>query len=220
MSVILDALQKARADRRKNQAETHPNSVAKVLEPALNGPGENASIRKANGKGWIVPVSIIFGVLCLLALAGGAFFMLYDQIRRMEKPVAPTQHAVQPNDSGQPVSTAQPLSTQASPVVAAPSNSTPASLSTPVPLADLPVQTPAPPSDLPAAAAGAVPTPAGLKLGSIACEANEDDCIAHINGRIVKVGDRVKQFQVMKITADAVILRGNSGDVVTLSLFD
>ena len=237
MSVILDALQKARTDRRKNQVEPHPNSVARVLEPEVHGSADMVALPRR--KSWLVPVSLIFGLICLLALAGGAFFLLYDQVRQLNAPAKVTT----PGVANVPAS-ASAEAVNAELAVAAGAVPTPSA--TPVPLQDLPVQPPAavagpaavaapaggvsidvaPPGASSASAsvpAAAPAASAALKLGSIVCEA--DDCIAHVNGRTVRVGDQIKNYTVTQITADSVTLQsaaanGAAGEVVTLSLFD
>ena len=141
--------------------------------------------------------------VCLLTLIGGAFFLLYDQIRKLNAPASRDTTAV------------------VSPVPAA------AVMATPVPLSELPVQTPAP-QLAPAVVAPTGSEPANgatqnaassFKLGSIVCEA--DDCIANLNGRSVKVGDRVKNYDVTEITPSSITLQGSSpADTVTLSHYD
>ena len=210
MSVILDALHKARTDRRKNQSEPNSNSVARVLEPVVAAP--EAPIRpekQRGGSGWMLALTILLVFVCLLVLAGGAFFLLYDQMRRLE-PAATAQTV--------PASNAD--ASLALPQVPA------AALVTPLPLAELPVQTPVPsvvpatPAVAPAAVVAPTVTPAeSMKLGSIVCEAN--DCIANLNGRSVRVGDRVRNYQVIEITPSAITLQGSTPtDVLTLSHYD
>jgi len=207
MSVILDALHKARTDRRKNQSESNPNSVARVLEPVVAMPEAPARSEKRGGGGWMLALTILLVFVCLLVLAGGAFFLLYDQMRRLE-PVATAQQPVQPPVANNGV---------AMPAVPA------AALATPLPLSELPVQTPSPVS-APAAVVAVAPTAAvnpadNFKLGSIVCEAN--DCIAHLNGRSVRVGDRLKNYQVIEITPTDLTLQGPApNDVITLSHYD
>jgi len=212
MSVILDALHKARTDRRKNHSESNPNSVARVLEPVVAPP--EAPLRpekQRGGSGWMLALTILLIFVCVLVLAGGAFFLLYDQMRRLE-PVATMQ----------PVQASEVNSAATMPAVPA------AALATPLPLSELPVQTPAPviaPVEAPAAAVAVAPTAAAVnpadsfKLGSIVCE--ENDCIANLNGRSVRVGDRVRNYQVIAITPSDITLQGSAPtDVITLSHYD
>lgn len=204
MSVILDALQKARTDRRKRQDETHPNSVARVLDPGVAPPPPvNVAAPQGGSRTWLIALPVVVAVICLLALIGGAFFLLYDQVRDLNSTSAVTKTEA---DKPEPVS--------AAPVAAV--------MPTPVPLSELPVQTPAPAAVVPVAPAPAVApaaAPASIKLGSIVCEG--DDCIANLNGRSVKVGDKVKNYTVTEITPSSVTLQGaNVADSVTLSHYD
>ncbi len=235
MSVILDALQKARGDRHKNQVEPHPNSVARVLEPTVAGAPEPPP-RHAGG--WLLAVFIIIGSILLLALAGGAFYLLYDQVRRLQPQAAVTTAPIVPPAATDPGAIATP-SLEAELAVS------PGALPPPLPLSDLPIQPPAAASAgapgagtelpvsgpavaapsttyAPAQAAPAAPAATAapqFKLGSIVCEDNV--CMALINGRTVRQGDRVKDYVVTEITDKGVTLKSSSGsDEIHLDLYN
>lgn len=209
MSVILDALHKARGDKKKHQSETHPNSVAKVLEPAI------AQVEtRQPGRNWLLTTILVLAGLCVLTVLGGAIFLLYDQIRKLETrtEVAAAQAAQAPP----PAPAAQPA-----PQVHY------AILPPPVPLADLPVQTPAPTASASAMAAvtDAAPATAApattneeFNLGSIACEGS--DCIANLNNRTVRVGDKVRGYEITAIEPTTLTMRHTaSGKEMTLDLY-
>lgn len=259
MSVILDALHKARSDKRNPQPETQPNSVARVLdagaasEAMLDAHDGGAAGRGRGGRsgrgGWVVVLSVFFGLACLSALVGGAFFLLYYQGKRLEESRIVGTKTSEAGGSIAPVNTGIPVingtdalaSSEAAQILetglALP---TVPSLPTPLPLSDLPVQPPARAAaaavtvevapQQPAAAivapavAGTASAPVvaaapSFKLGSIVCDNN--DCLASLNGRTIRVGDEIRQYRVLRITSKEVTLKSITGnDVVTLSLYD
>lgn len=207
MSVILDALHKARGDKRKLESEPHAGTVAKVLDAgsAPVTPSSGIATQKSKSDGneragmtWLVVTSVIFGGLCLLLLIGGAFFLLYNQIQRLE------------------VRSSQASMEQVQPVMAGAEPLPAAVLPTPLPLSDLPIQ---PPSASGAAMnPGAAPVRPEFTLGSIVCE--NSDCLASLNGRTVRSGDEIQGYQVHEITPTTVLLKSVTGnDEVTLSLY-
>lgn len=205
MSVILDALHKARGDRRKPAAEQpHEQTVARVVDAGLAPQNTFApGSPRSGGRGWIIAMGVIFGIICLIALIGGAFFLLYDQMRRIETVASQPSPATTANAGAAPTIIQMP----------APPVATPAPiLQTPVPLTELPVQAPG----VAAASSEAEPD---FELGSIVCENN--DCLASLNGRSVRVGETVKGYKVTKIDSTSVSLRSEkNGNEITLSLFD
>lgn len=208
MSVILDALHKARGDRRDKQSEPHANTVARVLDAGAAMPpaviaAEKASLR---GRGWIAVVAVIFGTLCLIALIGGAFFLLYDQMRRIEARSAQGAVAAIPAANA---TTVAPV-----PEVAQ------APLPTPLPLSELPIQPPAAVAgSVSAASVAAAPAQPHFTLGSIVCEGT--DCLASLNGRSMRVGEVIKGYKVMAIDPSTITIKSVSGnDEITLSLYD
>jgi len=224
MSVILDALQKARGDRKRNTApagdvEAVGNNVARVLDAGLHvaAPPPEATPRSAGARGgWVLPVLIGILGLLLVVMAGGAFFLLYQQLGKLDgRPNAPVLNAgatAVPGVNGGAVMGADAAG------AGVPAES--AALPTPVPVSELPVQTPG----VDNANGGAAVQVSGAKradftLGSIVCE--HQDCIASVNGRSVRVGDVVKGYRVIKIDATTVTIKNVSGsDELTLSLFD
>jgi hypothetical protein len=222
MSVILEALQKARSDR-KIKAATE-SATARVLEPQVNGPVMVTSAsgragvegaRAGSGRTWVLAVAVIMSLVLLLCLIGGMFWLLYDQVRRVNT-----------------VATSPASTTAVAPVVAGPTGALPGAvpLPTPLPVQELPVEPPAPAAAAagdaaviveeakPAAAATASPAAAEFVLGSIVCEAG--DCLASLNGRSVRVGDVVKGWTVIEISTSALVLQNASGEQRSLSLFD
>lgn len=223
MSVILDALHKARGDKgRGGKSESQPHSVARVLDHGA-APGVvdfNGDRPMPRRRGRLGTSLVTFGLLCLIALVGGGFYLLYEQVRRLEQKTV-LQAVTEP--ATVPVQAESLL--QTSPLDVAP----PTTLPTPLPLSDLPVQPPAGTGAAAAApaaeetAAVSVQQPAverpQFKLGSIVCEAGL--CVASLNGKSVRVGDEIRGYNVLEITETAVSLKSATGsDSITLSQFD
>ena len=242
MSVILDALHKARGDKRDNQDEPQPNSVARVLDANVTPPHNPdlmaGSRRPSKSNNWFIAVVAMLGLFCLLTLVGGAFFLLYRMQRLELQAHAKDELAIKPQADR--LLASPPAGIATAPVAyrcryrgiagAAP-------LPTPLPLSELPVQPPiagagqagAHNETPPMAATGAVGTksapvaaptaaPPQFKLGSIVCE--NKDCIASLNGRSVRVGDEIRNYRVTQITATGISLKSMAGDdVVSLSLY-
>lgn len=206
MSVILDALHKARGDRRKPAADQpHEQTVARVVDAGLAPQNAYApDSPRPGGRTWLIAMGVICGLICLVALIGGAFFLLYDQMRRIETV------ATQPAQASPAIASPAPAAVQ----IPVPPIVTPAAvLQTPVPLTELPVQPPA------ASAAAATTAEPDFNLGSIVCENN--DCIASLNGRSVRVGETIKGYNVISIDSTGITLKSEAGGKeITLSLFD
>ncbi len=247
MSVILDALHKARGDKRGPQLEGRPENVARVLDAGVASEAmldnhHGGSARRGRRSIWMVAVAVVFCAGCLLLVIAGAFFFLYMQGKRLEE-----NRVVERGDG---VQGAAVVSNRPPVMASAGSNadieaarvlemglalpSVPA-LPTPLPLSDLPVQPPVPVAGVdPAAAAGqmasnavqgtraAAPVSANaaaFKLGSIVCE--NEDCLASLNGRTVREGDDIRQYRVLRITSKDVTLKSITGnELITLSLYD
>jgi hypothetical protein len=208
MSVILDALHKARGDKGHAAAQPHEQTVARVVDAGLAPQNTfTTAPARSGGRGWLIAMGVACGLICLVALVGGAFFLLYDQMRRIETVAAKPAATVPAGADTSPATIAVPQTAALQPTAAM---VTPAAvLQTPVPLAELPVQAPA-------AAAAVDP---GFSLGSIVCE--NSDCIASLNGRSVRVGDTIKGYKVTKIESSSIALKNEStGAEKTLSLFD
>lgn len=234
MSVILDALQKARTDRRKNQDEPHPNSVARVLEPVVVPAAGATATPPARGRQWLLPVLVILVVLLLAACAGVAYVLLFTQVQKLAASApAPAGEIKQPALAGE-AAVAGATAGEATLPVAPPPGTSPAAINgqpaaanvplvspalpPPAPLSELPIQPPAT-AAAGAATAGAAAAAPDFKLGSIVCEGV--DCIAHLNSRTVRVGDQVRQYRVAQINNTSLVLQGPTpGDVITLSLYD
>lgn len=207
MSVILDALHKARGDKRKLDSEPHAGTVAKVLDAGAAPVTPSSGIATQKPKSdrsergvmaWLVVTSVIFGGLCLLLLIGGAFFLLYNQIQRLE------------------VRSSQVSMEQVQPMMAGTEPLPAAVLPTPLPLSDLPIQPPAASGAV--TSPGAAPVRPDFSLGSIVCE--NDDCLASLNNRTVRSGDEIQGYRVTEITPTMVLLKSVTGnDEVTLSLY-
>lgn len=209
MSVILDALHKARSDRRHGNTGPHEQAVAKVLDAAAVDAAATPTAKRSSFHVWLLAFGIIMGLLVFFALAAGAFVLIYQQLKEIGGSVT-TATAVSNNP---PVH---------SPVDAIQAVTIPPAeaLPTPVPLSDLPVQSPV--ANAPATATQAASpalTAADFTLGAIACE--NGDCIATLNGRTARVGDVFKGHEVIAINEISVQLKAVDGSSeLTLSLFD
>ncbi len=211
MSVILDALHKARADRRPgNTTGPHEQAVAKVLDAAAVDAAATPVVKRSSFHVWLLAFGIIMGLLVFFVLAAGAFVLIYQQLKEIGGSV--TSAAVVSNNP--PADSLQ----AASFAMAAPHAE---ALPTPIPLSDLPVQSPAAIAAPPAVAEAATPslTAADFTLGAIACE--NGDCIATLNGRTARRGDVFKGYEVVAIDEISVQLKAVNGTAeLTLSLFD
>lgn len=232
MSVILDALHKARGDKRNPQA----NNVARVLDAGVTSDAM-LDVHSGRGKtspagrsGWIIGLAVVLGVVCLCLFAAGAFYLLYSQGKRLEESRI-IENGIHAKD-GAAATNQPPLMTPTDATASIEATRIletglplPA-LPTPLPLSELPVQPPvtaagsagANPFISEGSSSATAPAPT-FKLGSIVCE--NEDCLASLNGRTVREGDEIRQYRVLRITAKEVTLKSITGnDVVTLSLFD
>lgn len=213
MSVILDALHRARGDRRGHPAEPggpHDQAVARVLD-ATALPGVMAGTpRPSRRREWLLAFGVITFFMVLFALAGGAFLLIYQQLVQIDKSnltrVTADNAAIPAGTS--PITLAQPAAGTVAPISPV--------VATPVPLSELPVETPVTHSQANSVAAA---TRADFTLGSIVCENN--DCIASLNGRSVRVGDTIKDYRIVSIESTSIKLQGMHGQgELALSLFD
>lgn len=223
MSVILEALERAKREKARRQAQKKQRSLASN-DPAHEHPfgGESPSTKSLGSLSAPNPRLAPYIVLALVLVAllgatiGMGTFILLDRTR----PVTVTNSTL----DASPV----PPSVQISIPTVIPQD--PLAFPEPAPgqlpfVADLPVtQAILPPgaSDLPTAAVrqpefmtpavqAPLPPPEPIlpKLGSIIC--GERGCIAMIDGRTTREGDRVAEFTITEINRDSVILQDSFG---------
>lgn len=210
MSVILDALQKARGDKKDN--DSHKNATAKVLEPTTSA--RPFVIREKSGGRTLLTVFLTAFVVLLIVAVGLVIFYLFNRLNVVEQ---------QAKAAASPATVSADSAVQ--PAVAA----VPTPFPTPLPIQDLPVQPPPQSAPLPttamvtdavpASASAAVDAKKMFTLGSIVCENN--DCLASINNQTVRVGDSVRGgYTVTDIHSSGLTLTGPDKQQITLSLFD
>lgn len=211
MSVILDALHKARSDRSPAapaDGAAHEQAVARVVDAAtIATPPIPAVPAPSRMRQWLLPVAVIAALLAIFALVAAGLLLLYKEIRHSAAEI--TQRAAAPAEASAPPALAPSQQFVGVPVI----------MPTPMPLSELPVQAPpASPADTAAPATPAL-TAADFTLGSIVCENN--DCLASLNGRSVRRGDTIKGYVVTEITPSGLKLKQAGGSTeLTLSLFD
>lgn len=223
MSVILDALHKARSDRNRGRVEpSHEQTVARVLDAAAVDAVDSpvSAPRPSRRREWMLAFAVVMAVAILFALVAGAFLLIYQQLREIGGSVGAAVEAPAPvhvtaghNGLQHAAGLSAPVFTEVLPP--------------PVPVAELPVE---PPVSVAAAAStdvasgtGANTTPLASRedfsLGSIVCENN--DCLASLNGRSVRVGDVMRGYEVMAIDSTSIRLKAANGEhEIALSLFD
>jgi hypothetical protein len=206
MSVILDALHKARGD--KSGGDNQSRTVARVVEAQRVSADLNAPPKLAPSRMWI-PLAIVFGAILMLVLVAGILYFLFVRLQQLDA-----------RDKMIPAPAA--VTIVATPAVA-PAPAIVPPLPTPLPLQDLPVAGKVATEPMvtfsdPGTAKPAVAPEKLFVLGSIVCENN--DCLALINGHTAHVGDVMKGYKITAIGPSSVTLTSPSGEAVNLSLFD
>lgn len=208
MSVILDALHKARRDRSPaapTDGAAHEQAVARVVDAAaIPTPSIAAVPPQSSSRQWLLPVALILALVVVFALVGAGFLLIYNEIKQSAAQAGQRASA----DAAAPPALAAGQQFVGVPVI----------MPTPMPLSELPVQEPAAKAESAAPASPAL-TAADFTLGSIVCENN--DCLASLNGRSVRQGDTVKGYLVTEITPSGLRMKqvGGTNELV-LSLFD
>ena len=215
MSVILEALQKARTD------DPREGNASRVVDVR---PANGVTMRRPSALRaiWLVTSLVI---LLVVASAGtGAFYWVISHREQFSFGIRPR--------ASEPASSLSQSPAQPTPAVVA----TPlvADLPPPVPMQSV-VPTPAAPSQaaLPPPPVGATtavaasPNPAvsvatatpanPFSLGTILC-GDANDCSAVVNGRTLHRGEMYKEFRVMEITSTEVRLQRGTEAPVVLSL--
>lgn len=204
MSVILDALQKARGD--KKNKEPQKNSTARVLEPNITS---RPMVVRDGGVGrTLLTVFLTAVIVVVLMTVCGVIYYLYNRLNDVEQKAAVVQ-----------VGNVQ----QAAPAAIAPAvvqAVAPTPFPTPLPEADLPVEGIRSTAVQTATVTDANPAVAKKEftLGSIICE--NDDCLASINNQTVRTGDVVRGYKVIEINSTGVTLQNGNNEPIVLSLFN
>jgi hypothetical protein len=226
MSVILDALERAKQERARRKENTRPPlASAQIAEierdspdPAVQSKPVSLSptpVNSTGGNALLVVVTISL-VLILAGIVGIVSFLLLERNRPVAvtsaaspvpaaavTPTPPIPDADTANPSQVPI--AQPLmtgTTNAELPISGTGFPAQTSLQGPVGLHQEP----------------GLPSPAPMlpKLGSIICD--ERGCTAMLDGRISRTGDRVGDYQVMEVTQDLVTLQDARGRHHQLSM--
>lgn len=225
MSVILDALHKARHEN--EEASYSTSRAVDVARPSYSLVKDQRSL-------WRSLLLVLIGGSCVavaLLFVGLGWWWFSSG-----EPGAALMKRFSLGRFVRPIATAPTLaSTPSSALV-------PVDLPPPVPLSSLPVQTAlvanqaSPPAlqqtaatagatliaqngSQPATTSGLVaeqPTPFPFRLGTILCD--EMDCSASLNGRTVRAGDTVREHKVISVTATEVTLQRANEPVIVLSL--
>jgi hypothetical protein len=218
MSVILDALQRARRDDHRHSGTT--SSAVEVARPA-----PRIIVEQKSGRLILTAVLLTFFMVWLFAAAGVLYwFFYYKPSEAAAAKMAALQNPV-PAAPVQP--TAAPVTTAAQPV-AQPPLAIPSAveLPPPVPISSLPANS-SPGAQVTYArqenTSNAAPTGASeaakeqkLVLGTIMCDVA--DCAAMINGRTVRHGQKIMGYTVLDVTATEVTLRRGNEEPIYLSL--
>ncbi|MGI8907014.1 MAG: hypothetical protein ACR2IE_11055 [Candidatus Sumerlaeaceae bacterium] len=207
MSVILEALQKARVD------DPAPGPAASRVVDVH--PARGVKLRNETPRRLLWLVSSVMILMVVGGAGAAAFYWVMEHRNQFSfglkpQPVssgaAPTATLPVPRKS-QPSELPQPVALQSAPPVA---------LQSAPPLAAVPSQVALPPP--PVAAATPAPAPATpFSLGTILC-GEGNDCTAMVNGRTVHRGDQVKDHRVVEITSTEVRLQRGTETPVVLSL--
>lgn len=223
MSLINEALKRAKQAHSQNLPPKGPVPPMRPVEPEQSAP--------AKGSGSIAPIG-----LAVVAVAGLlVFFLIWKKDSSSGSSVAPVPLPVAAKSpEPEPAASTSEPSKASAPVTAANAVSTPISMaeehapsaptgtphslvaSTPGPAnPTIPAVDSADSNHLASAAGPLTPAPAPLKLQSIVFNPKRPS--AMINGRILFVGDHIRELRVMTIHRDDVLLVGG-GNTNLLSL--
>jgi hypothetical protein len=242
MSVILDALERAKQDRARRKDGTRPAlPIIELSDQAQHRPASPASPttdHPGQPRAGITPLltAIALGVVLLLGLTMGlVVFLLLERnqtIASAPQTQSPATVAIAQSSEGlnPPTIVQAPIPTPTAHIVPQGVVMAPGPAVAELPVAVDPYQAPLGPdprSQTYAASIGAtegIPNPAASlpspspmlpKLGSIICD--ERGCVAMLNGRITRAGDHVGEFEVLSVSQDFVLLRDAAGRTHNLS---
>jgi hypothetical protein len=226
MSVILDALERAKQEQARRKGSSRPAPASEFSQPGLPplpaSDTEDRGPRSVSQNSGLGPALYLIAVALLLLLAtavGLVTYLLLERNRPQGAPTTGSQAIQMPADPMASTPGSLPLATATGAIPSGlpigPAQPQPVYQ----PVAELPVAH-QPTIDSPGANDGLNPStnnPIGLpapalilpKLGSIICD--ERGCTAMIDGRSSREGDWSGEFQVLQITQEMVSLRDSAG---------
>jgi hypothetical protein len=220
MSVILDALQRARRDDHR-----HASTTSNAVE--VSRPAPRIIVEQKSGRLILTAVLLTFFMVWLFAAAGVLYWFFYY---KPSSEAAAAKLAAQqiPAPAVQAAPVAAPVTMAAQPVVQPPlAIPSAVELPPPVPITSLPAnsssgaqvtysrQENAGSAAINGASAAATKEQK-LVLGTIMCDVA--DCAAMINGRTVRHGQSIMGYTVLDVTATEVTLRRGNEEPIYLSL--